>query len=523
MTERNEYVDALKSEFDAYSEKVTEIFDAYEAGLQPDPEPVIPRPVLPEGFRVQGRGRTVSLSWNMPLPRETPGVQVQRKPAFKEEGGWKNLTNEATDGWSDIISESEAEVETDWIYKMRGFGYKADGTPHASPWSEEVTYQIEIDPPVPPPSFEFIALRCAENTAAQNKLVALPAMRAEREARDSIGTIGDVRRGDWTEGDLLKENLESVVPKGYSQWSSNLHKDLAPRPGKYTWKNIGVSPEILPELARQLKWGTREFNASMREFLQCDFTDIPREHGLYVSNYEGTKVEECTFLRCGSQGVQFAHRELPYQQYDADTLPYQSKPYHSLRNSHFVDNAYKGDRPSFNATYFDAGTSEFPGTLMIENCSFVADWPEARADGKKSTGGLVVTHAQGNPDLKDQCMMELVHIKNCLFDFTKGDRALASLRSVDEIVIEDSCFIGRDHTMPFITIDKDYGQMGNTKTKLIKIRNCITEGDVKLNVMTGHVDDPGGQQSVKRDIHCPGEEIVVDGVTGEIISRTALA
>ena len=206
MTERNEYVDALKSEFDAYSEKVTEIFDAYEAGLVPPPEPVIPRPVLPANFRVQGRGRTVALSWSMPLPRETPGVQIQRKPAFKEEGGWKNLTNTAVDGWTDIISESDADNEPDWIYKMRGFGYKADGTPHASPWSEEISYEIEIDPPVPPPSFDFIALRCAENSAAQNKSVALPAMRAERPERDSIGTIGDVRRGDWTEGDLLKED-----------------------------------------------------------------------------------------------------------------------------------------------------------------------------------------------------------------------------------------------------------------------------------------------------------------------------
>ena len=378
-----------------------------------------------------------------------------------------------------------------------------------------------IEPePIDPPAYEFMALRCARNTVEQNKAVALPSMRANRKPRTLVGTIGDVRRGEWKEGNLIKENLESVVPKGYNQWSSNLHKDLNPRPGAYTWKNIGVSPELRPELARQLKWGTREFNVSMREFLQCDFTDIPREHGLYVSNYEGTKVDECTFLRCGSQGVQFAHRELPYQQYDADTLPYATKPYHSLRDCHFVDNAYKGDRPSFNATYFDAGTSEFPGTLMVENCSFVADWPEARSDGKKSTGGLVVTHAQGNPDLKDQNMMELVHIKNCLFDFTKGDRALASLRSVDEIIIEDSCFIARDHTLPFVTIDKDYGQMGNTKTKVIRLRNCIGLGGVKVNVLLPLTD--GKQISKKIDLHCPGEEVVIDGVTGEVIRRVAL-
>tara|TARA_R100000951_G_scaffold78619_1_gene66381 strand:- start:7598 stop:8881 length:1284 start_codon:yes stop_codon:yes gene_type:complete len=385
---------------------------------------------------------------------------------------------------------------------------------------------VEPDPdpiepePVDPPSYDFMALRCARNTVEQNKVVALPAMRANRQPRTLLGAIGDVKRGDWTQGNLLKEDMESVVPKGYTQWSSNLHKDLAKRPGVYTWKNIGVSPVLMPELARQLKWGTREYNTPMREFLQCDFTDIPREHGLYVSNYEGTKVEECTFLRCGSQGVQFAHRELPYQQYGADNLPYETKPYHVLRDTHFVDNAYKGDRPSFNATYFDPGSSKFPGTLLVQNCSFVADWDVARSDGKKSTGAFVISHMQGNPDLKDQNMMELVHFKNCLLDFTKGDRSLMAIRSTDELLMEDCCFIAREHTQPYITIDKDYGNMGNTKTKVIRVRNCIALGGVKVNVLLATKD--GKQVSKKVDIHCPGGEIVIDGITGEII-RSELA
>ena len=54
-----------------------------------------------------------------------------------------------------------------------------------------------IDPePIDPPSYDFIALRCARNTVEQNKVVALPTMRANREPRSTVGTIGDVRRGD---------------------------------------------------------------------------------------------------------------------------------------------------------------------------------------------------------------------------------------------------------------------------------------------------------------------------------------
>jgi hypothetical protein len=372
-----------------------------------------------------------------------------------------------------------------------------------------------------PPVTGFDALSCAGNTAEQNKALAIPAIRASREPRIGVESIPDITPTTWSQGDLVRENLESKVGKGYSQWNHNVHRNNVDggeeRPGSYLWKNVGCSPELDP-LATQLKWGTREFNVALRMFVDCDFTDITQEHGLYVSNYADTEVTNCTFLRCGSQGVQWAHRELPYGQYGADTLPYQSKPRHVLRDSHFVDNAYKGTRPSFNATYFDPGSSEFPGTLLIENCSFVCDWPEPKAvwgGEQRSTGGLVVAHMQGNPDLRDQNMMEKVHVRNCLFDFTKGDRSLASIRSTDEVIFEDCCFIARDHVQPFVTIDPYLDSIGNTKTKKIRLKNCASVGGVKILL---HL--PSDKKYF--DIQTLGEEVVIDGVTGEIISREAL-
>jgi len=377
-----------------------------------------------------------------------------------------------------------------------------------------------VDPPKPidPPVSEFNALACARNTVEENKAIAIPSIREKRKPRTPVGSIADITRTAWTEGDLVKEDIDSKVEKGNRQWNHNVHKNNVDggegRPGSYLWKNVGVGPELDP-LASQLKWGTREYNVGLRMFVDCDFTDIPKEHGLYVSNYADTEITNCTFLRCGSQGVQWAHRELPYQQYGADTLPYQSKPSHVLRDSHFVDNAYKGDRPSYNATYFDPGTSKFPGTLLVENCSFVCDWPETRNDGKKSTGGLVVAHMQGNPDLKDQNMMEKVHVKNCLFDFTKGDRSLLSIRSTDEILLEDCCFIAREHGQPNITIDPYPESLGNTKTKKIRVKNCAAIGGVRINLLL-----PYGSRFF--DAQTIGEELVIDGITGEIISRTSL-
>jgi hypothetical protein len=303
------------------------------------------------------------------------------------------------------------------------------------------------------------------------------------------------------------------VPKGYAQWSSNLHrKQLAYRDGIYYWKNVSVRGAVD---ARQLKWGTREYNAPDRVFVDCDFTEIWQEHGLYVSNSGNTGLDRCTFVRCGSQGAQWAHRAEPYQQYDADNMPYRQDPMHQVRDSHFVDCAYQGTRPSFNLTYFQPGTSEHPGSLLIEDSSFVANWRIARNDGCRSTGALVVTPGQGNAPLLRQNMMREVIVRNCLFDFTSGDRSLASIRSADYILFEDCAFIARDHKQPHITIDKDYGNLGDTKTKLIEFRNCRSSS-VVLNILLAS-DASGQQRSRKHTIDCPGKTLRFDGETGELL------
>lgn len=480
-----------------------DIVDAALQSLAPPPEN--PRPALPENISVVAAGTEVYLTWDFPLPEETPGVQVHRAI----NGGWMSMTRNAQEAFLDSPT-----VVGPQQYRVRGYGYRQDGTAHASPWSDtfSVVTEEEGQPPKPEPG-GFRALDAVENTVDQNKELRLPDVRATREPRQPVGTIGDVRRNDWNtgDGDLWKGNMESVVPKGYAQWSSNLHKKLEVRPGDYTWQNIGVSPGLG---ADQLKWGTREFNAPFRSFIACDFTEIPREHGLYVSNNGSTEVVGCTFLRCGSQGVQFAHRPLPYQQYDADNLPYAEPPSHVVSNSHFVDNAYKGDRPSFNLTYFNPGTSENPGALLVEDCTFVCNWPEPKFyNGRelRSTGAMVVGNMQGNQPLVGNPMMERVTLRNNLYDYTRSDRALVSLRSCEDIVIEDCCFILRDSAYPLLSVDK-YVDSYETKSKTLKVRNTHAEGG-RAQI---HLED-GSVQWI--DIHCPGEEIVIDTVAGVVISR----
>jgi len=472
------------------------------------------RPVLPSNIGVgEVTADSVEITWDS-IPPETPGVQIHRT----ENGGisWRSLTAGAIG--TSFVDRAALAPGADYTYRVRG--YSSYPVPKASPWSPEFSVRTlsenTPEPPAPEPS-DFVALEQIGNSSEQNKDVRLPAVRATRTGRALIGTIGDVKRSDWNmgDGDLLKENLESVVPEGYAQWSSNLHKKLEVRPGDYTWKNIGVSPG---EGASQLKWGTREFNAPFRQFLECDFTGIPREHGLYVSNNAGTEVRDCTFLLCGSQGVQFAHRPLPYQQYDGDNLPYAEPPLHIVENCHFVDNAYKGDRPSFNLTYFNPGTSENPGTIVVENSTFVCNWPEPKfyaGRELRSTGAMVVSNMQGNEPLVGNPMMDSITLRNCLFDYTKNDRAIISLRSVEELLIEDCVIIARDSGYPLVSMDK-YIEDVPTKSKVITVRNTYAEGGTGLKIRK--ID--GSTATI--DMNCVGEEIVIDAVEGVIVSRRTL-
>lgn len=355
----------------------------------------------------------------------------------------------------------------------------------------------------------FTALYCARNTADQNKRLVVPHILRSRAPRTK-GKIGNTKT--WLSDDVVFRNVEAYAE---GQWAANLFKSTgSPRPGKYIWDNCFVSTNPEPFNAG-MKWGLRGYAVPECSFTDSDFFGIPKEHGLYLSNQAGTTVDRCTFIRMGSQGVQMAHRPLPYNQYQGDNRPYEAKPRHTLRGSHFIDCGQGGSRPSFTASYFNPGSEQFPGTLEIDSCSFVADWTEPRYDGYLSSGALVVSPMQGNNALSSN-MMERVTIKNTLFDYTNGDRPMAIIRSTDTVVIEDCCFIARKHKRPNVDIDAINGWMGESKTKRIVLRNNVAIGGCKLRVFKRE-EDGGGYETV--DLNTRGVEIVIDGETGTVISE----
>ena len=352
------------------------------------------------------------------------------------------------------------------------------------------------------------ALRCLDNTADKNKTLWVRAVRARRAERRPVDALGDVT--EWRDGPLVWEDQEST-PGPTNQWSSNLHRrELVRRSGEYTWKNIGVTGKHYI-----LKWGTREYNAPTRSFVDCDFTNIPQEHGLYVSNSASTHVDNCTFVRCGSQGVQWAHRDMPYQQYDADNMPYGARPTHMIANTHFLDCGVNGTRPSFNATYFNPGSSMFPGSVIFQDSTFVADWgaDDAGYKGNRSTGAFVLCPSQGaqspEPGLH---MLSKFTVDNCVFDYTRGDRPIGIVRAARGVEFKNSCFIARDHPQPYIDVDdKEY----YPHSQNVVVSNCVSQG-VYLRIW----DEEGKPHS--HSLHGPRLRRVFSGRTGELVEESQL-
>lgn len=259
-----------------------------------------------------------------------------------------------------------------------------------------------------------------------------------------------------------------------------------------------------------MKWGMRRLDLGDTYVGDCDFFDIPQEHGIYDSLGAHGYYRGCTFKNIGSQAIQFAYRDAPYGQYSPDNDPFTKDPIIVVEDCHVVDSGQQGTRPSFAYTFFDPGTVEHPGTLILRDTTYVCDWDTPRSTyygDLHSTGGLVVHQYQQLSE--DSPATKLVVLTNTLWDATKGDRPIVAIRGTEEIVLHDSCFIARgEHRYPFVDIDGDFD--ANSSGKVI-IDNCVSPGPtpVMLRVRRENICS----------MHQPGRRVVVDVKSGEIVEE----
>ncbi len=508
--------------------RVTRIEDALALPILPKdpgpgPEPSV-RPDLPAGFAAvaNDEARTVALTWG-PLSSNTPCVEVQRAGTY----GWRQLSSTATVGWRDAPRDAPPGAppggQETWTYRIRGFNDANAGgpeAPKASPWSAEISVTFSPGPgpgPGPEPDPTTRALDRVDKTVEENKAWRAPAMLASRSGRQPVGSLGDVKTGEWTTGDLVWSNKASTNPAPPSgQWNSNMHVDFEPRPGSYTWANIECTSAIKNVFQTNLLWGAREHCTPERYILDCDYSWM-KEHGMYISPQDDQFVRRCTFVNVGAQGLQYAHRPVARSSAYRNNRSWDKEPTFIVDDCHMIDCGKYAGRGSFSLTYFSCGSVNFPGTIRVSNSSFVAKWDEPNKSyfGDYFSTGAMVASTDNWDDgnvWTGGCQYKLIELKNNLYDYTTPDRSILSLRSFDNLVIEDCAFIIRDNRQSKAALKIDaYVDDPTIKAKVLTLRNVSAEG------LIGKVNGAGAFQ-----MHCPGEEVVIDARTGTVISRKDL-
>ncbi|MEO1698474.1 MAG: hypothetical protein AAFU73_14335 [Planctomycetota bacterium] len=362
-----------------------------------------------------------------------------------------------------------------------------------------------------------------EHTTAANKARFLGAKRARRS-----GGVGRRRiEESLTYSPEEAPDLADVDLLATWQWGINIARGRGnfagaapgsiPRTGSIDYARLTVGPKKGAFAERKMKWGIRRYNLGDTTVVDCDFTGIPEEHGLYDALCGHALYLGNTFQGLGGQAIQIAHRDRPFQQYKADNLAWAAPPLIVVDDCHAVDCGRFAARSGFTWSFFDPGTLEHPGTVIVRGCTSVHEWDFARTtggrrtaldapDGVRSPGGLVVQHYRGLPkDAPVGAATRAVVIDRCLFDHSKSAMPLVAIRGVGTVLIEDSCFIARDGKLPYVDIDDLPGQPSGR----VILQNCVTtdEGPVLLRI----------GREVIRSVHCPDQRVVIDVPTRQVV------
>lgn len=362
----------------------------------------------------------------------------------------------------------------------------------------------------------------AENDVAANKKAFLPRERG----RHMLGAPDRERVDGFTFSPDEAPDLGDLEIVADWQWAINVSRGSGrfdgsapgahPHVGHLDYARLTIRPRKGGFGEKHMKWGMRRYNLGDVTVVDCDFTDIPLEHGIYDSLAGHALYLGNTFKGLGGQAIQIAHRDRAYQQYGADNLPFRSPPLIVVEDCHAVDCGQHASRSGFTWTFFDPGTEENPGTLILRGCTSVHAWGFARTTGGERTsmddprgirspGGLVVHHTRPlSKDAPVGAATRAVVIDRCLFDHTGSTMPIAAIRGVETILIEDSCFIARDHRRAVVDIDDIPGQPSGR----VIIENCVSPEahEVMLCIRKEPV----------RSMHCPGERIEIDVATGEM-------
>jgi hypothetical protein len=219
--------------------------------------------------------------------------------------------------------------------------------------------------------------------------------------------------------------------------------------------------------------------------------NFPKEHGVYIDVSGSVRFINCLFEDLGGHGVYVNNRAYDFQQFGIITLPFAEQATWSCDNIVILNCEQDASRSAFNFTFNDAGSYDYPGTVLVQNCVSIQAWPFQRSQGTndrypitpyiqgyvRASGGMVVTNHDAAHMGGAGWPTESVTIEDSVFWTEQGRHSVLSLRGAESYLIKDS-FIkasGPGHNS-LIEIGSKDGIPGIRGPRTVVFENVVADG-----------------------------------------------
>lgn len=276
-----------------------------------------------------------------------------------------------------------------------------------------------------------------------------------------------------------------------------------------------------------LKWLARLYNLEHTTVEGCygrgrmgaNGRPTPIEHLVYGTVSGSTFARGNYAERIGGKLWYIAHRPKPDKGYPAQNLPYTSPPEHVAIGNVAIDCEMDASRGSYSFTWFDGGSHEHMGTIVMASNVCVSEWSVERSQGMndfsaptddpwrvRSCGAFTTSNYQilGRPH-----SLRRFDLIDNLIHHTKARHPVGNVRDAKHVVIRGNCIETTDHANPRIEINThDSAEKGMTPPESVVIENNVSNG-VLVRVQDRH------GRVVEQPLHSLGRRFVYTSATGE--------
>jgi len=258
--------------------------------------------------------------------------------------------------------------------------------------------------------------------------------------------------------------------------------------------------------------------------------NFPKEHGCYLDVSGDVTFADSLYKNIGGHGVYVTNRAYSFQQYGFISLPFTAPPTWTFDNVIQLHNEQDASRSAFDFTFYDPGSYEHPGEVIVKDCASIQAWPYQRPQGTnerhpvepyrpgetRASGGLVVTnYDHSHMGREGAWPTERVVITRSYFRAVQARHNLISISGAKHVLLKDSTFIAEGpgaNTVIHIGA-KERDGLWMAEPRSVVLENCVAPG------MSVEIARRDGLPAVSIDANCPGRRVTWTPENG---ARTAL-